>query len=282
MADIQPSKYFEVDIFSHHFVVKKMSPRGIEIAKKFAKNYIEFKWDRGRKVPFQTYASYIPIKNNIHFHIGTYAAWRTFLADCGIPDHGFTETTYGFVEPAPLDPAFTPAQLKPPRDYQDTIFHTYLKLPDPSWRKFVGIDPGRGKTYLASWAAAEYNYRIVGFLKPSFLKKWPSDLMENLGLEKDEILSVSGSAELMAVIARGREGTLTEKAILISNRTYYNYIKLYEKHGDAILDMGYDCIPSEFCQVIRAGTRIIDEVHEEFFSMFKIDLYTHIPRAVSL
>jgi hypothetical protein len=46
--------------------------------------------------------------------------------------------------------------------------------------------------------------------------------------------------------------------------------------------MGYDCTPPEFCQVIRAGTRIIDEVHEEFFSMFKIDLYTHIPRSISL
>ncbi|BAW19241.1 putative RAD2/SF2 helicase [Ralstonia phage RP12] len=259
-----------------------MSPRGAELAKKFARNFIEYKWERGRRLPFQTFAAYIPRKNHIHFHIGQYKQWRAYLADIGVPDHGFTEVTYGFVDPEPLNAPMLPTELKPPRDYQDEIFHTYLKVPEPSWRKFVGIDPGRGKTYLASWAAAEYNFRIVGFLCPKFLKKWPSDLVENLGLAEEDIISVAGAASLMDVIARAKEGTLTEKAILISNRTYMNYINLYEKHGDEILNMGYDCTPPEFCQVIRAGTRIKDEVHEEFFSMFKIDLYTHIPRAISL
>lgn len=627
-----PSKYFEIDIFSHHFVVRNMSSSGQQIAKKFARNYIQYGWEGGGRnrqyVGLKTYAAYIPKKNEIRFHIGQYKAWRQFLADTGVPDHGFTEITYGFVDPEPLNCEIT--KEKTPRDYQDKIFNTYLKLPEPSWRKFVGIDPGRGKavknstlvrvpygwkpmgeikvgdyvvaadgtmtmvenvypqgklqlykitfgdgrtveccgehlwkiyfkytdknkrwrvvnthemirllkfadprlyiplvepeifpdvplpiepyllgvilgdgslsgnsvvvsktddllfdnirpligedltlravdevskaivraagrggenslinklrdfdlmgkrsweksipeqylnsssnqrlkllqglmdtdgtanklseggsisycstseqlakdvqylvrslggmasisvkntkftykgeikegrtaynvnirfkypsklftlprkkertndtnqyadglklrvvsieeagieestcisvdnddklfvienfvvthnTFLASWAAAEYNFRIVGFLKPLFLKKWPDDLVENLGMSHDDIISVSGAAELMDVITRAKNGNLTEKAILISNRTYMNYIKLYEEVGDDILNMGYDCTPAEFCQVIRAGTRIIDEVHEEFYSMFKIDLYTHIPRAISL
>lgn len=279
-----PSKYFEIDIFSHHFVVKNMSPAGQNIAKKFARNYIEYNWvrqnGRNMKVGVQTYAAYIYNKNVIHFHIGQYKAWKEYLLDVGVPEHGYTEVTYGFVEPEPLNCEIT--KDKTPRDYQSEIFHTYLNKPEPSWRKFVGIDPGRGKTYLASWAASEYNYRIVGFLMPMFLKKWPGDLIENLGMDKSDILCVKGSAQLMDLIARAIEGTLTEKAILISNRTYMNYINLYEKHGDKILDMGYDCTPPQFCQIIRAGTRIMDEVHEQFYSMFKIDLYTHIPRAISL
>ena len=278
--DYKPDKYFEIDIFSHHFVVKNMSPRGLEIAKKFARRFIEFKWDRGQKVAVQTYASYIPKKGHIHFHIGQYKEWKAYIADCAIPDHGYTELAYGYVEPEPINCSITTAF--PPRDYQVAIFDTYLKVAEPSWRKFVGIDPGRGKTYLASWAAAEYNFRIVGFLKPMFLKKWPDDLVKNMGMDPDDIVCVAGAAKLMDVITRAKEGTLTEKAILISNRTYMNYINLYEQHGDEILNMGYDCTPPQFCQVIRAGTRIGDEVHEEFFSMFKIDLYTHILRSISL
>lgn len=279
-----PSKYFEVGIFSHNFVVSKMSPAGQQIAKRFARNYIQYGYvGMGRNREYkgiQTFAAYIPKKNEIRFHIGQYKAWKQFLADTGIAATGYTETTYGFVEPEPLNLVITPNIV--PRDYQEKIFNTYLKVPEPSWRKFVGIDPGRGKTYLASWAAAEYNFRILGFFKPMFLKKWPDDLIKNLGMDPNDILSVSGAASLMDVISRAKEGTLTEKAVLISNRTFMNYIKLYEKHGDEILDMGYDCTPDQFCQVIRAGTRIIDEVHEEFYSMFQIDLYTHLPRSISL
>jgi hypothetical protein len=278
--ELQPDKYFEIEIYSHHFVVRNMSPRGLDLAKRFARRFIEYKWENRQRVAFQTYASYIPKKNSVHFHIGCYKEWKNFLLDVCVPEHGYTETIYGFVEPAPLDCQIT--QAITPRDYQNEIFHTYLKLPDPSWRKFVGIDPGRGKTFLASWGASEYNFRIVGFLKPSFLKKWPGDLIKNLGMDKDDILSVNGHAKLMDLIVRAKEGTLTEKAILISNRTYMNYIGLYEKYGDEILNMGYDCTPPQFCQVLRAGTRIIDEVHEEFYSMFQIDLYTHIPRAITL
>lgn len=626
--EYKPEKYFEIDIFSHFFVVRNMSARGQEIAKRFARRFIEFKWDRGHRIPFQVYASYIPKKNRMHFHIGHFQEWKNFLLDTAVPDHGYTETTYGFVEPEPLNCEITKAIT--PRDYQDEIFNTYLKVPEPSWRKFVGIDPGRGKavknstlvkvpngwkkigeikegeqviaadgsttvvegaypqgkvqlykitfadgrtieccgehlwkvyfkcttkhkrwrvvnthemirlmslidarlyipltesefipdvslpidpyllgvilgdggissssvtvskkdpelfdnikplldegltlsaidnvtqiikttcdgwernplitklremglmgkcswekfvpaqylnssslqrlrllqglmdtdgtankidqggsisfcstseqlakdvqylvrslggiasisvkntkftykgevkegrtsynvniryktpsqlftlprklertndnnqyagglklriisidkagieeatcisvaheeklfvienfvvthnTFLASWASAEYNFRIVGFLKPMFLKKWPDDLIKNLGMAPSDIVSVSGAAKLMDVITRAKEGTLTEKAVLISNRTYSNYIKLYEKYGDEILNMGYDCTPEQFCQVIRAGTRIIDEVHEEYYSMFKIDLFTHIPRAITL
>lgn len=278
--DYKPDKYFEIDIFSHHFVVKNMSPRGFEIATKFARRFIEYKWDRGQKVAVQTYAAFIRKKGHIHFHIGCYKEWKNYLLDIGVPDHGWTELAYGYVEPEPLNCKITDAF--PPRDYQLEIFNTYLKIPEPSWRKFVGIDPGRGKTYLGSWAAADYNFRIVGFLKPMFLKKWPDDLKKNLGMDDDDIVCVAGAAKLMDVITRAKEGTLTEKAILISNRTYMNYINLYEEHGDEILNMGYDCTPPQFCQVIRAGTRIEDEVHEEFFSMFKIDLYTHILRSISL
>jgi hypothetical protein len=136
---------------------------------------------------------------------------------------------------------------------------------------------------VAAWFAAQLNTRIVAFLKPKYLEKWPKDLEELLGMDpKEDVVVIQGSGSLMEVIRQAKEGTLTAKAILVSNRTFQNYISLYEEKGDAILDMGYDCTPDQFCQVIQAGLRIIDEVHEEFHCNFKIDLYTHVEWSISL
>jgi hypothetical protein len=60
------------------------------------------------------------------------------------------------------------------------------------------------------------------------------------------------------------------------------WISLYEKIGQAIEGVGYACMPQEFYPLLRAGIRIIDEVHMEFHFNFKQDLYTHVPRSISL
>lgn len=284
MNAVQPSKYFEIDKFSHHFVVKNMSPSGQAIVEKFARNYIQYGMVKvGRffkRGPVKVFAAKIARKNQIRFHVGQWKAFQHYLGDTGVPEHGWTVQEYGYVEAAKLDCAIT--QEKTPRDYQ-VLINEYNTSPEPSQRKFVGIPPGKGKTFVASWFASQLDKRIVAFLKPKYLKKWPSDLEELLGMKASrDVIVVQGSAMLMEVIRAAKEGTLEAKAVLVSNRTFQNYIDLYEQKGDAILQLGYDCLPEEFCQVIQAGLRIIDEVHEDFHCNFKIDLYTHIEWAISL
>jgi hypothetical protein len=283
MNAVTPSKYFEIGKFSHHFVLSNMSPSGQQIAARFARNYIQYGMVKtGRflkRGAVKVFAAKIARKNEIRFHVGQYEAFKAYLADVGIPAVCYTEQTYGYVKASPLNCEIT--NEKTPFDYQ-IIINEYLQSPLPSRRKFVGISPGKGKTFTACWAASIYNTRIVGFLKTKYLKKWPGDLKELLGMSDEDIITVEGSAELMAVISAAKEDRLTAKAILVSSRTFQNYINEYEDKGDSILDTGYDCLPHEFCQVIQAGTRIVDEVHEEFHCNFKIDLYTHIEKAISL
>lgn len=283
MNAVQPSKYFEVDRFSHHFVVKNMSPSGQQIVERFVRNYIQYgmiKTGRfNRRGPVKVFAAKVARKNQIRLHVGQWEAFKTFLSDVGVPDHGWTEQEFGYVEAAPLNCEIT--KEKTPRDYQVQI-NEYNINPLPSRRKFVGIPPGKGKTFVASWFASQLNKRVVSFLKPKYLKKWPGDLEELLGIPKEETIVIQGSAMLMEVIRQAKEGTLEARAILVSNRTFQNFIDLYEQKGDGVLELGYDCTPEQFCQVIRAGLRIIDEVHEDFHCNFKIDLYTHIEWAISL
>lgn len=137
-------------------------------------------------------------------------------------------------------------------------------------------------TFCAAAAISKIGHRMVAFLKPKYIEKWISDLNELLGISKDEIEVIQGGASLMKVISMAREGTLTAKAIIVSNRTYQTFITAYEEKGDAVMDDGYDCIPSEFIQVTGCGVRLVDEAHEDFHLNFKIDLYTHVKKSISL
>lgn len=137
-------------------------------------------------------------------------------------------------------------------------------------------------TFCAMSAAVKLNKRIVMFLKPQFIEKWISDCKELIGAEGEEVVAIQGSAKLMKTITEAKEGRLKAKVIIISNRTFQNWLKEYEQNGEAILDQGYDCLPQEIFQVFKVGLRLIDEVHMDFHLNFKIDLYTHVEHSISL
>lgn len=137
-------------------------------------------------------------------------------------------------------------------------------------------------TFCAMAAAVKLNRRIIMFLKPQFIEKWEGDCEELIGVSKDEVLTIQGSSSLMAAIADARSGQLDAKVIIISNRTFQNWIKEYEDAGNDLLDRGYGCVPHEICDVFKAGLRIVDEAHMDFHLNFKIDLYTHVEHSISL
>lgn len=137
-------------------------------------------------------------------------------------------------------------------------------------------------TFCASSAIAAMGKRMIAFLKPKYLEKWVRDLKAIMDIDREDIELIQGSASLMRVMEKAASGTLNCKAILVSNRTYQHFISAYESTGKAILDQGYDCLPHEFIQLTGCGVRLVDEVHEDFHLNFKIDLYTHVPWAISL
>lgn len=283
MNAVQPSKYFEIEKCSHHFVLKKMSPSGQQIAEKFARNYIQYGMIKvGRyfkRGPVKVFAAKVTRKNEIRFHIGQWEAWKGYLADIGVPEVCYSEITYGFIKPAPLNAVLKEGWTA--HDYQIPIVE-YLQSLTPAPRKLVEIQPGKGKTFCASAAMALFGHRIIAFLKPKYLEKWVADLKAILDIDPEDIEVIQGSTSLMELIRKAREGELTCKAIIVSNRTFQNFITAYEEKGDKVLDLGYDCLPNEFIQLLECGVKLVDEVHEDFHLNFKIDLYTHVEWSISL
>lgn len=164
-----------------------------------------------------------------------------------------------------------------PLDYQVPIIRYFA---DPGPIKIITLQTGKGKTFSALSAAVEIGTRTVLIIKGMFVDRWMKDLKEQLGLKPGELLVVRGSEDLRNLIEMGLSGELQAKFIVITNKTMYNYIEHYEFNGT--VEGEYGCEPGDFFQTIGAGLRIIDEVHMDFHLNFRLDLYTHVEKTISL
>lgn len=138
-------------------------------------------------------------------------------------------------------------------------------------------------TLTAMKSAIDINKRICIIIRPMYMDKWLSDVQQISNVKLEETLSIRGSDSLMGLIDMAKNGTLDAKIIIISNKTFQNWLTMYEDFGDeGIEELGYGCTPPEFFQTIGAGLRLIDEVHQDFHLNFLIDLHTHVEKSISL
>ena len=90
---------------------------------------------------------------------------------------------------------------------------------------------------------------------------------------------VRGSQHMTTLIELAKENLLTAKIIIITNTTFRMFIDDYEENNQTSM---YGCKPIELFPLLKAGVRLIDEVHQDFHLNFKIDLYTHIHTTINL
>lgn len=277
------SQYFKIDLYSHHFTLTKVQPRGREVIEKFAKNYVQMGMVKvGRKfirAPIKVFGTRVANYLEYRFHINQYAEFTRHLSNNEVLPHTY-EVEQHMPEPGTKTGIATLPQWTA-RDYQIPIID-YLVSPKPIQAKLVEIQTGKGKTFCAMKAAAELGMRIGIVIKPAYIDKWIGDVQAILGLSKKEIEVVQGSGQLMSLIANATAGLLEAKVIIFSNKTLQNWFTLYERKGVHLLEHGYDCFPQELFQVCKIGLRLIDEVHQDFHLNFKLDLYTHVYWSISL
>lgn len=280
-------QYFLIEIFSHHFVITNVQQRGREMVESFARQYIQFglvkEGRRFIRAPIKVFAARIRGTGGqiteYRFHIEQFQPFIKHLDTLQVLPHSY-EVIRHDPHPGAVENIAVLEQWAP-REKQIPIID-YLVAEKPSKAKLVEVQTGFGKSYMAMAALAKLGKRFMIIVKPMYIEKWKSDLKGTLGLDGADVMVIQGSSQLMHLITAAKNGELTCKAIIFSNRTLQNWYSLYEKKGAYIDDMGYDCRPGELCNVLDVGVRLIDEVHQDFHLNFKIDLYTHVERAISL
>lgn len=275
--------YFEIDKYSHHFTLSKISHIGRAVIADFSKPYMQWGMVRENRRFFRKVIKVFGTRSHDYsqyrYHIEQYKDLITFFKDNQINDE-----SYVVREHVPIPGQDTNMLVNPgwvPKDYQEPIVD-YLGQLLPSPRKLVEIQTGAGKSAIAMFDICKKSKRVVILVKPMFMEKWLADVQKISNTTAEDVMLVSGSLQLMKLITMAKEGLLTSKVIIISNKTMQNWITLYEKIGDEIELLGYDCKPQELMEVLQAGLRLIDEVHMDFHLNFKLDLYTHIAWSTSL
>lgn len=200
-----------------------------------------------------------------------------FLHDRGIEDR-FIERNY--IEPGtPVEVSYTLQEGLAPRDYQIPIVSA---LVDPLPSKAVYLQTGKGKTKTALMAVAQMGLRCSVMIPPKYFGIWVEAIEETFPSCKGRVQTVSGSAELKALIERGVEGELDADVIIISQVTYRNYLESYERFGEQIEEIGFLAPPPRFHEAIGAGVQIIDEIQDDPGLVFRMDVFTNIRKQMYL
>ena len=147
--------------------------------------------------------------------------------------------------------------------------------------KFIGMQTGKGKGITSVSAATKIGYRTVMFMHPKYLDKWRTEIRRYISLPDEEILIVAGGKPLSKLIHLAKSGEKLASFIIISSATYRNYLSEYEENDSLAIDE-YGCRPIEFFETIKAGTMIIDEVHEAFHMNFRICCYSNLEVVIAL
>jgi hypothetical protein len=271
-----------VTVFSHHFAVSKISGRSHAAVQEFARRYVQYgvikqgrQWVR---VATKVYAAASRDRTVYRFHINQMEDFEHHLKR-----HFLKDTEERVIQPYKvIDPVTL--EIKPewvPRDDQMPVIE-YICADNPHISRFVDLQTGKGKSFITMYSAAKLRARAIYIFRPMYLDKWVIDIRKTYNIAHEDLMTVQGSGELIEFLELMRTGEWAGKVVLVSNKTFQNFLKLYEEHQDGILDMGYACTPPEFFEFVGSSLRVIDEVHQDFHLNFKIDLYSHVQRSVSL
>lgn len=215
----------------------------------------------------------------IRLHINTLEEFKSYLLDCGVSLNEFNFINVPLKEPVLIE--LNPNKEIVPRDYQIPVID-FIKNKESTNCKLVPLGTGQGKTICALLGITHLQYRTALIMKPSYIHRWVPDVVNVLGIDPTDVITVNGSAQLKMLISRTMSDDLFFKVVLISNKTFQSYISEYELYGEDLLNLGYDCLPQNFFDSLGIGDRIIDEVHQDFHFNFKLDLYTNVKHSTSL
>jgi superfamily II DNA or RNA helicase len=279
-------KILTITFGTHFFKLTNIRPQAKEVILKFARKFIKYgfrktKWGRMERFAESIYATATKDQTEFRFHINQYEDFKIELSKNFIDDNLIEFENLELNEPKELGCSARPTWVLRQED-QVPIFN-YLLDETQTRSKLVGIQTGKGKTLISLITAATYNKRLMVVVRPMFIYKWIEDVNKYLDIKPEEIMTVQGSAELMGLLELQRQNKLDDiKVIILSNKTLQMWFKLFQEHGEAVLDLGYATTPENLYTYLNVGLRLIDEVHMDFHLNFKIDLYTNVHKSISL
>lgn len=280
---MQYEPLFVLRLYSHFFKVSRLTPRIHTLVQEFCYKFTSKIWvkERGRWISKfdKVYATRSRDRSEYRFHIHALPMFKELLEKNRV-----TEDLYRIEEEPFIDPKIfhIPMQAhRKLRDYQVPVVDYVIDY-EQNRSKLVTIRTGTGKGTVALTAISMLGFRTLIIIKPMYIEKWFKEILEVMNLKAKDLLVVQGGDQLRGLFEMAYNGTLHAKIIILSNKTYQNYLKAFETDPFSAEFLSYDCHPDEMYTLLGVSCRLIDEVHQDFHLNFKADLYTHCEMSISL
>lgn len=293
-----PMTYANITIASHHFALNQIQPRMRAVTKEMsqalrltASSFVNKRGQRIKSGKDKYFFAYTESRGEIRYHINHLEDFKKALYRHQLDTNGLvTWKTLPTYAPTKINLTIKPHFI-PNEDQKEAV--EYIIDGSRPNNKAVIMQAGGGKTLTAMIAAAKQGELIAIVLEPKYIDQWLNAFEENCIINPkricvigaDEKKNYKTSDKLKSLINMAFDGPLPYDAVIISSTTFRNYIEAYEQWGSADeleRNEGYGVPPYQFFEHLRVGLRIIDEAHENFHFVFRLDLYTHVKNSVAL
>lgn len=269
-----------IELYSHGMKITGYDQNGKRALLEFCRGLAKFGYVRVGRGQFvyqmvAVFAGRLNDSSEFRFHRNLEIPLRQHLAAFGLTDSKVEWVERPMYEPVKVD--FHWQSSKQPFDYQVPQIDYCLA---PGRTKVLMIQTGKGKGMCSMQSVLKLGERCVIVVGGKYVDKWRDEIKEFFKVKTEELMIIRGSDHLKRLIELAQEGELKSQFIIITSTTMYNYIKSYEKFGE--VDVGYHVTPDMFYETLGAGVRVIDEVHENFHLNYRQDIYTNVPKAISM
>jgi hypothetical protein len=270
-------KIFYINVYSHYYKITGIKGFGRILIDGFLKRFRTFSFGKIKGKPVtkveKVYAAHTAARTEFRFNINTLENFMWYLKDHRVKPEQISITKECLFDYAPLNVKMKKG--KKPRDYQ--VKHIeYLSKEDEVPSKLLGLQTGKGKGFVSIQATINKNKRTLIIILPKYIEKWVEELKVLTTARDNQIMTVKGGDQIRGIIELALNDELKASYIIISNRTFLNYIKAYEQNNGNMVNAGYQIPPDDFFKVLKIGILMIDEVHQDFFGNFKIALYSNV------
>lgn len=270
-----------IDIYSHYFTITPNNPVLQQAVKSFSKRFLFISPiynKQGQKISEQVkmFAAANADRSVIRYHRNVYDDFIGYLKERYIKLDSIDVIEHPIPESTPVN--FIVNNNYSPRESQIPVIDFITNKETPRF-KLLALDTGEGKTISTFFAMSVLKKRTVVIMRPGYIERWIDEI--NKVLINPKVIMVIG-ADLKKFIHKVKNNDLEYDIALVSNKTFYFFLKSYEKFGKDLVNEEYGCTPDNFFETIKADFRVIDEVHQDFHFNFRLDLYSNVQTSLSL
>jgi hypothetical protein len=271
-----------IDVYSHHIRLSEFNWEMKEALNEFLRKKLS-QWGPVRGFGGRIVAEIKSVFVGVWKNRRTYYFLRAQQEEIQtwLEGYGFHRDRHLIVEHEIYEPdqeVFIKKTDKIARDYQNDIFK--FALEDGRKTVHVGLQTGKGKSFISMTIVMERGFRSMYILKPGYIPKWIEDMNEFYDFKAGDVLVIKGAQSLKRLINLAKAGDLKAKVILMGNATLRNFLDEFEYLSGE--ENSYFTDFENLMEILGIGTLVFDEIHQDIHFNYRVFSYAHVPYILTM